>query len=133
MYAILVFLVKATILLLYLRLFKVNRRIRWTIRGLLLILLAYYLASIGAKAATCVPLRKLWTPQVEGHCFNNTILLLTDCGVSVLSDFTILILPMPLIWDLQMPTKRKLELTAVFGLGVLYEDIQQDLCLRALS
>ena len=40
--------------------------------------------------------------------------------MSIVSDFTILIVPIPLIWDLQVPLRRKVELTTVFGLGVLY-------------
>jgi len=95
-------------------------KVKWTFRVLLCILFAYYLASIVAKSATCVPLRKLWIPGLDGHCFNNTILLLTDCGVSIVSDFAILVIPIPLIWDLHIPIRRKMELTTVFGLGVLY-------------
>lgn len=43
-----------------------------------------------------------------------------DCGVSIVSDFAILAIPIPLIWDLHIPIRRKMELTTVFGLGVLY-------------
>ena len=56
------------------------------IRGLLSVLLAYYLASIVAKSATCIPLRKLWSTDVHGHCFNNAIVLITDCVVSIVSN-----------------------------------------------
>lgn len=117
---------KATILLLYLRLFGINRKTKWTIRGLLVVLFAYYFASIVAKSTTCIPLRKLWIPDIDGHCFENDILLLTDCAVSIISDLTILILPMPLIWDLRMPIRRKMELTAVFSLGILYVELVQN-------
>lgn len=89
------------------------------IQSLIIVLFAYYLASIGAKAAICIPLQKLWNPELDGHCINNTVFLLTDCAVSIISDFTILILPIPLVWALQMPTKRKTEITTVFAMGLL--------------
>ena len=110
---------KTTILLLYIRIFGINRKTRWMIRSLIIILFAYYLASIGAKAAICIPLPKLWDPELDGHCINNTLFFLTDCAVSIVSDFIILILPIPLVWALQMPTRRKIEITTVFAMGLL--------------
>ena len=118
-YAVSVFLVKSTILLLYLRIFGVDRKLNLTIRIMIPVLLAYYSATIIAKSTICVPLRKLWTPEIDGQCFDDTILLLMDCGVSVISDFTILIMPIPLIWDLHINIKRKMELTTIFGFGIL--------------
>ena len=122
-YAILVYLVKTTILLLYIRIFGINRKTRWMIRSLIIILFAYYLASIGAKAAICIPLPKLWDPELHDHCINNNVFFLTDCAVSIVSDFIILILPMPLVWALQMPTRRKVEISTVFAMGFLCVEI----------
>ena len=119
-YAFLIYLVKATILLLYLRIFGIKRKVRRLIQALLIILFLYYVSSIGAKAAICMPLEKLWNPMLKGRCINNTVFLLTDCAVSIVSDLTILILPMPLIWGLNIPTKRKAEIMTVFSFGLLY-------------
>ncbi|KAL8823589.1 MAG: hypothetical protein Q9191_005722, partial [Dirinaria sp. TL-2023a] len=116
-YAPLVFLVKTTILLLYLRIFGVDRHIKYAIHSLLLVLGCYYIATLCAKAAVCVPLRKLWYPETKGHCINNTAALLTDCAVSIISDLVILILPMSRVWALQLPVKRKIALSAVFATG----------------
>ena len=119
MYAVTIYLVKSTILLLYLSIFGIKHEVKRFIQGLLLLLLLYYIASIGAKAAICIPLQKLWNPTLDGHCINNTVFFLTDCAVSIVSDVTILLLPMPLIWNLNMPFRRKVEIMTVFSFGIL--------------
>ncbi|TRX87848.1 hypothetical protein FHL15_011266 [Xylaria flabelliformis] len=40
-------------------------------------------------------------------------------AINVVSDFTILITPLASIWQLQMPTRKKMSVAAVFGVGVL--------------
>lgn len=122
-YAVGVYLTKATILLLYLRIFGSDRQINVVIHGLLVVLAAYYIATIGVKSAICIPLRRLWDPEIDGHCINNTVTLLTDCAVSIISDFAILILPIRHVWALQLPVRSKVQLTIVFATGTLYEII----------
>ena len=57
--------------------------------------------------------------MVPGHCIgveNNYIAV----GVwNVISDFSILILPMVAIWNLQMQNARKIGVAAVFATGLL--------------
>ena len=37
--------------------------------------------------------------------------------IDIISDFTILLLPLPLIWRLQLTTRKKIGVYAIFGLG----------------
>ena len=76
-----------------------------------LIRLLLKVANIGGKAAICIPLPKLWDPELDGHCIHDNVFVLTDCALTICSDFIILNLPMPLIWALQMPTRRKIEIS----------------------
>ena len=39
---------------------------------------------------------------------------------NVVSDFYLLILPIPVVWQLQMPSKRKIGVCAIFMTGILY-------------
>ena len=93
---------------------------RIAVRIIIVLMLLYYVSSIIAKACICIPPQKLWKPELEGHCINNEILLLADCISSIVCDFLVLVLPMPLIWNLQLPVTKKLGLTAVFATGLLY-------------
>jgi len=38
---------------------------------------------------------------------------------TVVTDFLILVLPMPQLWQLKLPLKRKLEVTSILALGAL--------------
>lgn len=59
-------------------------------------------------------------PRRAGHCLNVELLILVAAIINVVSDFTILILPMACIWGLQMGTKQKFGVSAVFAAGILY-------------
>ena len=71
-----------------------------------------------ANTQKCTPREKLWNPSVPGYCFSSRKLGLASGSINVISDFSILILPVPIIWRLQMSKKRKVGITAVFGIGL---------------
>ena len=67
----------------------------------------------------CHPLRKYWDVKIDCNCVDATNIFLADGVISVLSDFTILLLPMPLLWKLHLSKKRKVKFVLVFGGGIL--------------
>ena len=72
------------------------------------------------KVFRCQPVHKYWNAKAQGKCINGTNIFLADGVSSILSDLAILLLPMPLLWRLQLSKKRKLKLIIVFGGGALY-------------
>ncbi|KAI4117592.1 MAG: hypothetical protein LQ345_002223 [Seirophora villosa] len=54
-----------------------------------------------------------------GHCFNDNAYLLVIAVWSVAIDVCIFGLPIPMIWNLHMPTRRKFELSVIFGLWII--------------
>ncbi|MCJ1259014.1 hypothetical protein MMC24_006848, partial [Lignoscripta atroalba] len=79
----------------------------------------YYTISTFVEIFQCSPRKKLWDPKIPGHCINDNHGIQVYSGsLNVLSDFSILVLPLPLIWRLQMPFLRKLRVTAVFSVGL---------------
>ena len=46
-------------------------------------------------------------------------LLIAICNF--LQDVIVVVLPMPILWNLQMAMSRKAALTGMFGLGIVYE------------
>ena len=83
-------------------------------------MLAYYFPMFFVKLFRCHPVHKYWDMKVEGNCIKGANIFVADGVTSVLSDVAILLLPMPLLWNLQLSTKRKLRLVAIFGGGTLY-------------
>ena len=57
--------------------------------------------------------------MTTGHCFDATASWKASGVFNVLSDFAILILPMPTVWTLQMSLRRRLLIMGVFATGLL--------------
>ena len=67
----------------------------------------------------CTPVEKAWNPTVNGKCINIRAVFISTAVINVFSDFSILLLPLYSIWQLQMPVKRKVGVSAVFCLGLI--------------
>ena len=65
----------------------------------------------------CRPFAKNWDP---GTCGSSKASFLAEGIINIVIDLTMIILPMPMIWQLQMSQPRKISLTVVFALGILY-------------
>ena len=80
----------------------------------------FYLLNLAFFIGICSPQRKIWQPWLTyGHCFSFNIWNLASGLFNAISDIVILILPMPCLWRLQMPLKKKLIITGVFATGSL--------------
>lgn len=66
---------------------------------------------------TCQPFAKSWDKSLPGTCGDVTKSFVAIASLDVAIDFLILILPMPVIWHLQMPKVTKIGLSALFAVG----------------
>ena len=121
-YIPIIFITKLSILLLFLRIFVPGGKNRtyWIIQGVILFNFLFYLANLPVEIWPCVPRSKLWMPTEPGHCINNEEVFVAGGTINVVSDFTILLLPIVEVWRLQMATQRKIGVSAVFATGLLY-------------
>ena len=108
--------IKVSILCLYARIFpqKWFKYILWAV-GVFCV--AYTVAQFLADVLQCVPLDKLWDPTVAGACINFESVIISGGILNIVTDFMILTLPMPLVWQLQVPTAKKRTLSIMFGIG----------------
>ena len=81
---------------------------------------AFGLALILGDVFTCRPLSKVWHPRRPGVCEKTYPYLIYISSCNMATDLIIIILPMPMIWGMQMATRRKIELTVIFALGSMY-------------
>ncbi|KAF3767984.1 hypothetical protein M406DRAFT_321812 [Cryphonectria parasitica EP155] len=81
---------------------------------------AYLVACTIALLATCRPFEYNWElgPEVTKHCSNLSLKFLLSSIFNLALDLSILILPMPMLWTLQMSTRKKIAISFVFGLGI---------------
>ncbi|RDW65585.1 hypothetical protein BP5796_10277 [Coleophoma crateriformis] len=117
-YKITINLTKASIVLLYLRIFP-DQRFRQICRGLLVLTALYGTATTLATVFQCGPfVTKAWdTSNSNGTCINTTGFWYANAGFNILADLIILVLPIRTLCKLHMPTGPKLAVIAVFALG----------------
>ncbi|MCJ1470266.1 hypothetical protein MMC07_008911 [Pseudocyphellaria aurata] len=122
-YAPLIFVTKLSILLQYIRIFVPARTgVRYyPIHTLIWLNLTYYVINFFVGLFYCTPPRKIWDPSVPGHCLSagaQITLFASAAALNVLSDVTMLVLPIFWISALQMPLRRKVAVSVVFATGI---------------
>ncbi|KAI9886879.1 MAG: hypothetical protein M1823_001315 [Watsoniomyces obsoletus] len=115
-YIIDITLVKGSILLFYRRLFD-TRQFKRTSAIVAGIILAYCTAFVLVSIFQCTPIPHMWDKSIEGHCINTPIFLLLGAVFNIVSDIVIVLLPLPIVWNLQVTRRQKIALTSVFLLG----------------
>ena len=111
--------VRISMTLLYIRLFitRTFRRVCWSVIALNVVNL---IAIIIASCAICRPIAYSFDKTiVEGTCGHIIIFEHYTAGMSLVTDAIIVILPMPMLWRLQMSLKRKIQLSCVLGMGIV--------------
>ena len=106
-------------MLLYIRLFP-TRSFRLTCYAVLLLNGAYSIAEVLAKCLICSPIACSWDSSVAcTSCGNIVAYDLTYPILNLVLDVTMVVLPIPMIWGLQMPIGKKAMIGGIFGLGIL--------------
>lgn len=120
--ALTMFAAKASILFQLRRIFCTGQSrdsVFWAIHALVFLSAAYYTSAVFTFAFQCSPREKTWNAFMEGHCIDVASATVVAGAVNLFLDIGILITPLWAIWHLQLPMKRKLGISAVFGVGIL--------------
>ncbi|KAI1129108.1 hypothetical protein F5Y10DRAFT_159936 [Nemania abortiva] len=114
-----ILLAKASILLLYIRLFfplgTQRSTLWWIIWGTILTNFLYTIAFVIDTLVHCTG-HDLENDQA---CTSHWSVLIIASAINVASDFIVLLIPVASIWGLRLTKKRKWELIAAFGFGAL--------------
>ncbi|KAI1371685.1 hypothetical protein F4677DRAFT_450169 [Hypoxylon crocopeplum] len=119
LYDINLFLLKTSALLFFSRIFPSQtgtwfRIGLWLIHGLNT---AWLLGNFIGTFFLCSPIQRFWLPLMDGTCNPTSMLWIGSAVPSVIIDFLILVLPMPIIWGLRASRMRKSGITIIFVLG----------------
>ena len=117
LYALLIPLTKTIILLLYLRLFNINRWFRFATYGLLGYIWMWGAALILTSIFECSPISYQWDKTIEGRCIDQLAYFRWICVPNAIHDVAILLIPAPVVWKLKIDMRRKMALLCVFFLG----------------
>ena len=110
---------KASIILLYMRLFGVYTPFRYTCYALMALVTGYCTALILANIFQCRPFHAGWNFFAPGHCADLIKINIAIGGLNVLSDFAIVVAPIPLALRLQLRPAKMVGLLAILATGFL--------------
>lgn len=118
----LIFVTKLAILLQYLSIFVPTHKGKtfYAVQTLIWLNFAFYLAVMLVQIMTCLPREKIWNPLIPGRCVNLGAVLIAGAVINIVSDLSILVLPIGKIWQLKISNARKWGISAVFATGLLY-------------
>ncbi|KAH8685446.1 hypothetical protein BGZ60DRAFT_542485 [Tricladium varicosporioides] len=122
LYGCVVFTIKASILIQYIRIFSsVEKYIfYWTCHALIWINFVFYSVGFFLEIFACKPMAKAWDPLIEtGSCLDVHKVNIAAAAMNVVSDFVILLLPQPIIWRLNMGFKQRLGISSIFAVALL--------------
>ena len=117
----LVTLIKVSILHFYLVIFRQPIFMR-SVYVVMAICVAWWIGSLFGTAFFCNPPQKQFSldPNYPGTCGDSNTLYSAVASSDLAVDVIVILLPMPVLWSLQLPTAKKIALTFVFGIGFLY-------------
>lgn len=120
-WALAVTLIRSSIILLYIRIFP-PRSFRLTCYAVLMLNAAFSVGAVITDCLMCLPVACKWARlYTDSDCKCGVQILLNNFSVvtSLLLDITVVVLPMPLLWGLQMAVSKKVVLSGMFGLGTV--------------
>lgn len=116
-YSVVIVTIKWSILAFYQRIFP-HRWFQWALLGIAVFMGAWMFTTVFAISFQCIPIEFNWDTKIPGgHCINIGQLALVTSILNVLTDVAILILPLPLVWKLNVSRHRRWGLILLFGLG----------------
>ena len=112
---------KASLIILYYRIVGQQKVYRWCIYILSFVVGGYSIGITLALIFACNPLAKSWDKSItEGHCVDQNGLYIATAVTNTVTDVALLVLPMPMVFTLNMPTVQKFGLSLVFLVGCAY-------------
>lgn len=111
--------VKFSILHLYLVIFKRNS-FRYAVYFVMFLTAGYCITNIVQNLLTCRPVAYFWDKTIPGgYCSSSQAPFLASACINMTLDVIIVVLPMPVLWNLHLQTQKKVALSIIFGLGSL--------------
>ena|ERR1700753_278635 len=77
------------------------------------------LASILMILTICHPVQRFWNIFGPGQCGDIVTAFIIFGALDVALDLVILLLPVPMLWRLQIPLANKIGVACIFAMGIL--------------
>ncbi|KAI0531864.1 hypothetical protein GGR58DRAFT_492099 [Xylaria digitata] len=117
-YYISVSLTKVSIIVFYFRIFPQEsyRAFLWVM--LVIVVLTGAATSI-AGVFQCNPIARAWNAEIPGTCFDQPALFFANSGINIVEDLILYVLPIRILWNMNLPLKQRIALIGIFVIGGL--------------
>lgn len=96
-----------------------KRFFRYAVYVMMSFVVAFWIGLILTGFLICRPIAFNWDKTLDGQCGSTVGEEVSFAIVNMILDGIIVILPMPVVWRLQMPVKKKIGISCMFGLGLV--------------
>ena len=111
---------KASLLLLYYRLFSPSRRFRLAVYVCSAVVFCQWFSIALVSTFQCRPIAAFWDKSIQGaECIDLLRFTIVSGVLNLSTDVMTLCLPIRMVWGLNMTTTQKITLTCIFLLGLL--------------
>lgn len=120
MYGPTVFFAKLSLFWLFLRIFSPNCRTRYLIYFGIASTFAVYMTTSAYFGYLCIPRPgQTWLERISGQCTKSRPVIICQGIFAVISDLYLFILPIPIVWRLQVPLRKRIGICVIFATGSL--------------
>lgn len=109
--------IRISLFLQYWRLIREVTRYRKVFLTFVAVVMAWSLGILLTLIFICVPVEGYWNKTMPAKCLEDKNVQITNAIGNIITDVSLLALPIPIIWKLNLSFERKVALTAIFGLG----------------
>ncbi|KAI9754379.1 MAG: hypothetical protein M1815_005680 [Lichina confinis] len=113
-----IFSIKFALLLFYRHTFPI-RKFQLAVYGAMVLNVTMAVAISLGYLLQCRPISYMWDRSIKGSCFDIRLYLRITIILNLFTDFTVLLMPLPLVWRLQMTVGRKISISVMFLLGTM--------------
>ena len=110
---------KVSMILLYIRLFGINRSFRYMCYALVALVIGYCAAMALANIFQCSPIYAGWDFFAPGRCASLQSITIATGALNILTDLAIVVAPILMVLRLQLRPAKRYGLFAVFATGFL--------------
>lgn len=105
-------------IVLYLRL-SPHEWLRWTCFICIGIVTSYSVTAALVESLACRPLQGIVDESLDAICYDSYPAYIALSCLNIVMDVVILILPVPLVTQMQLPMRQKISLILLFATGIL--------------
>ena len=119
-YATATLMVQASFLTFYRRIFTLeNLRFRVALYAVSVFAFLCWVSIFFATLFNCTPIAYNWDKSINGSCINPQALFLSGLAINLFTDICIVLLPIPMVWQIQINRTEKFAVSGAFILGGL--------------